>query len=63
VFGGLNGEVDPLVGYVAKGDAIMTVPADPLRTRVHNIRRFVTVKGGAYFFLPGIRALRYLASL
>jgi Dyp-type peroxidase family len=63
VFGGLNGEVDPLVGYVDKGDAIMTVPADPLRTRVHNIRRFVTVKGGAYFFLPGIRALRYLSSL
>ncbi len=63
VFGGLNGEVDPLVGYVDKGDAIMTVPADPLRTRVHNIRRFVTVKGGAYFFLPSMRALRYLASL
>lgn len=63
VFGGLNGEVDPIIGYVAKGDAIMTVPGDPLRTRVHNIRRFVTVKGGAYFFLPGIRALRYLASL
>jgi Dyp-type peroxidase family len=63
VFGGLNGEVDPLVGYVDRGDAIMTVPADPLRTRVHNIRRFVTVKGGAYFFLPSIRALRYLASL
>lgn len=63
VFGGLNGEVDPLVGYLDKGDAIMTVPADPLRTRVHKIRRFVTVKGGAYFFLPSIRALRYLASL
>jgi Dyp-type peroxidase family len=63
VFGGLNGEVDPLVGYVEKADAIMTVPADPVRTRVHNIRRFVSVKGGAYFFLPSIRALRYLASL
>jgi hypothetical protein len=23
----------------------------------------VTVRGGAYFFLPGLRALRYLASL
>jgi len=63
VFGGLHGEVDPVIGYVARGDAIMTIPADPVRTRVHNIRRFVTVKGGAYFFLPGIRALRYLASL
>jgi hypothetical protein len=24
---------------------------------------FTTVRGGAYFFLPGIRALRYLATL
>jgi hypothetical protein len=24
--------------------------------------QFVTVRGGAYFFLPGIRALRYLAT-
>jgi hypothetical protein len=24
--------------------------------------QFVTVQGGAYFFLPGIRALRYLAT-
>jgi Dyp-type peroxidase family len=73
VFGGLNGEVDPLVGHLAKvgplmgnpdqPDAIMTVQADPLRTRVHNLRRFVTVKGGAYFFLPSISALRYLSSL
>lgn len=63
VFGGLNSEVDPLVGNLDKGDAIMTVQADPLRTRVHNLRRFVTVKGGAYFFLPSIKALRYLSSL
>jgi Dyp-type peroxidase family len=63
VFGGLNGEVDPLVGNLTKGDEIFTVQADPLRTRVHNLQRFVTVKGGAYFFLPSLRALRYLASL
>ena len=62
VFGGLNGEVDPLIGHLDKGDEIMTVQADPLRTRVHNLRRFITVRGGAYFFLPGIKALRYLAS-
>ena len=79
VFGGLNGEVDPLIGNInrtetssvdpnppageAQPDAIFTVQADPLRTRVHDLKRFVTVKGGAYFFLPSIRALRYLASL
>ena len=63
VFGGLNGEVDPLVGNLTRGDEIFTIPADPLRTRVHNLERFVTVKGGAYFFLPSISALRYLAAL
>jgi Dyp-type peroxidase family len=63
VFGGLDGEVDPLVGNLTKGDEIFTVQSDPLRTRVHNLERFVTVKGGAYFFLPSLRALRYLASL
>jgi len=59
----LNGEVDPLVGNLTKGDEIFTVPADPLRARVHNLERFVTVKGGTYFFLPSLSALRYLASL
>lgn len=63
VFGGLDGEVDPLVGNLTKGDEIFTVQADPIRTRVHNLERFVTVKGGAYFFLPSLRALRYLAGL
>jgi Dyp-type peroxidase family len=63
VFGGLDGEVDPLVGNLTKGDEIFTVQADPLRTRVHNLERFVTLKGGAYFFLPSISALRYLANL
>ena len=30
--------------------------------RVLDVPRFVSVKGGAYFFLPGIRALRFLAT-
>ena len=30
--------------------------------RLTAVPQFVTVTGGAYFFLPGIRALRFLAS-
>jgi hypothetical protein len=30
--------------------------------RITGLPQFVTVKGGAYFFLPGLRALRYLSS-
>jgi len=63
VFGGLYEEVDPLVGNLAKGDALFTVQGEPLRARVHNLSRFVIVKGGSYFFLPSIRTLGYLANL
>jgi Dyp-type peroxidase family len=63
VFNGLDGEVDPLVGDLRKGDSIFTVQAQPLRRRVPGLSRFVVMKGGAYFFLPGLRALKYLGSL
>ncbi|MCY1077084.1 Dyp-type peroxidase domain-containing protein [Archangium lansingense] len=33
------------------------------RDPITGLPRFVHVRGGAYFFLPGIRALRFLASL
>jgi hypothetical protein len=29
--------------------------------RITNLQRFVEVRGGAYFFLPGLRALRFIA--
>jgi hypothetical protein len=28
---------------------------------VHGLPQFVTVRGGAYFFMPGLSALRYIA--
>ena len=40
-----------------------TIPTEGVRERVTDIPRFVSVKGGAYFFLPGLAALRYLARL
>jgi Dyp-type peroxidase family len=63
-FAGLYEETDPLVA-TRQGDAgrTFTVQARPLRQRVTGLPAFVTVKGGAYFFLPGRRALRFLAGL
>jgi Dyp-type peroxidase family len=61
-FGGLENEIDPLIGSQSEG-AWMTVPKEPFRRRIKGIERYVTTKGGAYCFLPGLRALRYLASL
>ena len=67
-FNGLQNESDPLLGTrLAAPDATPTdgfsipQPEGPDQ-RLHGLPRFVTVRGGAYFFLPGIRALRYLAN-
>ncbi len=65
-FGGLDGEDDPVVGprqgHASHGQMTLPPPAeDRVRRRVLGLTRFVTVKGGAYFFLPSLTALRYLA--
>jgi Dyp-type peroxidase family len=63
-FAGLYDDTDPLVA-THQGDTgrTFTVQARPLRQRITGLPAFVTVRGGAYFFLPGIRALRFLAGL
>ena len=58
----LGNERDPIFG-TQDGTFDMTIPKRPIRTRIKGIPAFTTIRGGAYFFLPGIRALRYLASL
>jgi hypothetical protein len=65
-FSGLDAENDPVLGNRTAVDgsriAEFSVPRDgALRQRVAAMPRFVTIRGGAYFFLPGIRALRYFA--
>jgi Dyp-type peroxidase family len=57
-FAGLYDEPDPIL---AGGS--FSIPTETVRRRLADVPRFVTVRGGAYFFLPGIRALRYVASL
>lgn len=61
-FAGLFDEVDPLVGRT-RPENLFTIQGEPVRKRVPNIPEFVKVKGGSYFFIPGIQAIRYLASL
>ena len=39
------------------------IPKRPIRKKITGLPAFTTVKGGAYFFLPGLKALRYLATL
>jgi Dyp-type peroxidase family len=67
-FAGLSGESDPLLGNrlpVAGGASTtgFTRPLDgSVRRRVEGIPQFVTVRGGAYFFLPSLRAIKYFAA-
>src|SRR3954447_24012895 len=58
----LDDAEDPLVGPRVAGPTTFIEPARPVRLRHRALPQFVTVRGGAYFVLPGIRALRYLAS-
>ena len=39
------------------------IPMRPIRKKITGLPAFTTLKGGAYFFLPGLKALRYLATL
>ena len=65
-FAGLSGERDPLVGSAleeaGEGGAKFSLPESPLPREVL-LERFVRVVGGEYLFLPGLRALGYLAEL
>ena len=62
-FGGLYDDTDPLTGTRQPAGATFTVPQRPVRHRYRGLPQFVRTRGGAYFFLPGISALRYLAQL
>jgi Dyp-type peroxidase family len=63
-FEGMYNDVDAIAGdHDKKNAGYFTIPAEPVRRRVHDVPRFVHTRGGAYFFMPGIDALRYLAEL
>jgi deferrochelatase/peroxidase EfeB len=65
-FGGLNDNKDPIIGDNSRQDqpsSHMTIPAPPVRLRTSALPRFVTVKAGAYLFMPSLRALRFLAAM
>lgn len=66
-YGGLHEDPDPILGIRDsryQGDTHnFTIEAEPLRRKVIDLHRQVHVRGGAYFFFPGLSALKYLAHL
>jgi Dyp-type peroxidase family len=68
-FDGLGDENDPLLGHqsptsAAQNSDSFSIPqSEGVREHFSGLPAFVTVRGGAYFVLPGISALRYIAQL
>ncbi|MGO9450126.1 MAG: Dyp-type peroxidase [Candidatus Binataceae bacterium] len=60
-FNGLDNDKDPIVSDNT-GDGEFTIQAKPINCHFRGLERFVTVRGGGYFFVPGIRAIRFLAN-
>jgi len=65
-FGGLNDNKDPIIGDHRLDDespSVMTIPGSKSSLRTSALPRFVTVRGGAYFFMPSLTALQFLAAM
>ena len=66
-FDGMSGEADPLLGNrepMPAGhptDGFTLPQPNGISRTIAGLPTFITVRGGAYFFLPGLRALRYFA--
>jgi Dyp-type peroxidase family len=66
-FGGLYCDPDPMVSprpTTLDGRPepnVFTMQGCPVRTRERDVPEFVRTVGGSYLFMPGIRALQYLA--
>jgi deferrochelatase/peroxidase EfeB len=68
-FAGFAGESDALLGNRAcipgcpASDGFSIPQANGVNHRITGLPQFTIVRGGAYFFLPSVRALRYLGRL
>lgn len=65
-FAGLYDDPDPIVGdpaIMGNGATGTFTEQAFIRKKVYGVPRFITVKGGAYFFMPGIKGVKFLAKL
>jgi deferrochelatase/peroxidase EfeB len=67
-FAGLQQERDPLLGHrkpLMSGEVTdqfhQQDTTGPMKKTCH-LPQFITVRGGAYFFMPGLRAIKYIAA-
>lgn len=60
-FDRLYTDTDPVIGSRRDDGNTFTIPEKPVRRCIKDLPRFVEIRGSAYFFVPGVRALRFLA--
>jgi len=61
-FAGLYDEADPMLGGRTQNAGKFSMQKRPVREQRSGIMPHVAVKGGAYFFMPSIAAVRYLSA-
>ncbi len=59
-FHGLTGEPDPLLGSRLMTTGKFTIPTAPGPIQIDDMRSYVTLRAGGYFFLPSRAAIQYL---
>jgi deferrochelatase/peroxidase EfeB len=65
-FGGLEHDADPIIGNHYKDGDFKTdefsMPAYPIKDKLSGLPNFTLIRGGGYFFFPGIKAIKYLSN-
>jgi deferrochelatase/peroxidase EfeB len=61
-FAGVGDAKDPIAG-VHEGGGTFGIPQRPIRRTLVGLPSFVVTRGGEYAFMPGLRALKWLADL
>ena len=63
----LFNDPDPFIGVKENPEPgleqVFTIPSQPVNKYITGMQRFVTVKGGGYFFFPSLTVVKYLATI
>jgi hypothetical protein len=62
----LDHDADPIIGNHFQNSEVITdefsIPDYPVKRKIKNLPNFTITKGGSYFFIPGLKAIQFLAN-
>jgi len=64
----LSNDIDVIIGVPPEGNpnndkGQFTIQAEPVNQYIDNWKRFVTIRGGEYFFFPSLTVINYLTTI